>query len=462
MNLDTLRGHVMVLGLGLSGEAVARYVNARRCAGDDVRVTVVDENGGPALHERARGLESVGIEVLLGVSGAPAADLVVASPGIPPASPLMRSARALGVEIISEIELAYRVSRSAWIAVTGTNGKTTTTSLIGHLLTEAGRPVEIVGNIGVPAIAAVEAAGSATILAAEVSSFQLAFTSRFRPRVAVLLNITEDHIDWHGSFDAYTADKARIFANLGAGDFAVIDVDDPGSAPFAADVAARGARVLEVSRHRMPPGGAGVESGVLTLDLDGSLRPLLPIADLRIRGGHNVSNALAAAAAVAAVGVGDEEMALGLRTFEPIEHRLEPVDVVAGVEYFNDSKATNPDAALKAVEAFEGVGLILLLGGRNKGSDFCALAAEAAAKCRAVVAFGEARDEIAAAFDGLECSPEVALGLPDAVLVASRLAHAGDAVVLSPACASFDEFTSYEHRGRVFKELVRGLPGGGS
>ncbi len=462
MSPESPTGHVLVLGLGSSGDAVARYLLGQARAGEAVRVSVVDEHEGPVQSARAAALRELGAEVSLGVSDAPRADMVVASPGIPPSSPLMSSARRTGAEIISEMELAYRVSESAWVAVTGTNGKTTTTSLIGHLLTEAGRPVEVAGNIGPPAIDVAVAAGPATMMVAEVSSFQLALTSTFRPRVAVLLNITEDHIDWHGSFEAYASDKARIFANLGPEDVAVIDVDDAGSAPYATRVAESGARVLRVSRHALPRDGAGIADGALALCAGGVARRLLEIGELQVRGAHNVSNALAAALAAHAVGVPDAEIAEGLRTFAPIEHRLEPVGVVGGVEYFNDSKATNPDATFKAIEAFEGAGLVLLLGGRNKGNDFGPLAAVAADACSAVVAFGEAREEIRAAFLGTRLTPVLVAGLAEAVERASVEARSGDAVVLSPACASFDEFTSYEHRGRVFKECVRAMRGGAS
>jgi UDP-N-acetylmuramoylalanine--D-glutamate ligase len=260
--------------------------------------------------------------------------------------------------------------------------------------------------------------------------------------------------------EAYAADKARVFANQGPDDVAVIDVDDAGSRPYAEAVAARGVRVVRVSRERLLPGGASIVDGRLTLDTaDGELR-LVHVDDLLIKGSHNVGNALAAAAAAVALGVTEEAVRAGLRTFEPIEHRLEPVGEVRGVEYFNDSKATNPDAVSKALTAFEGRGLVVLLGGLNKGNDFRPLAEEVATHCRAAVLFGAARPELEAAFEGLDVRVETAEGLLDALHVASGLAEQGDAVLLSPACASFDEFTSYEHRGRVFKEAVRGMTEG--
>lgn len=458
--MEPLSGDILVLGLGRSGEAVAAYVARHSRAGEATSVFVADEADGEAQAERAGKLRALGVEVELGVTEAPGADLVVASPGIAPSSPLMRSARSIGVEVISEIEFAFRRSRSPWAAITGTNGKTTTTALVAHLLAEAGRAAETVGNVGSPAISVVDDAGQATVLVAEVSSFQLALTSSFRPRVSVLLNVTEDHVDWHGSMEAYTSDKGKVFENQGPGDVAVIDVDDLGSAPFADAVAARGVEVRRVSLHRVPAGGAGLDGKKLTIDLNGSLTPLCDGDDLLIKGNHNVSNALAAAAAVSAFGVPAADIAKGLRTFAPIEHRLEPAGVVAGVEYYNDSKATNPDAVIKAVAAFDDQPLVLLLGGRNKGNDFRALAEAAAPGCRAVVTFGEAGGDIAAAFEGLDAHVVRAGGMLEAVRSAAGLAKQGDAVVLSPACASFDEFTSYEHRGRVFKDAVAALATG--
>ncbi len=300
----------------------------------------------------------------------------------------------------------------------------------------------------------------AEVLVAEVSSFQLANIETFRPRVAVLLNLTPDHINWHGTYEAYAAAKARIFENLSAGDVAVIDVDDPGSAPYADIVAARGVEVVRVGQARRHAAGASVVDGMLTLDTRGGAIRLVTEDELLIRGAHNVSNALAAAAAVHALGVTAKDIQRGLRTFEPIEHRLEPVAEVGGVAWFNDSKATNPDAVLKALTAFGEQPLIVLLGGQNKNNDMRPLAEAVAARAKAAVVFGEAGDEIAEAFEGLGIAFAQTAGLASAVSTAADFAHPGDAVVLSPACASFDEFTSYEHRGTVFKSLVLAMAGG--
>jgi len=448
-----LEGHIIVLGLGRSGMAAARHIAARAVPG--ARVSVYDAAYGPALEKRAQMLRDVGVDVELGASDfASDATLVVASPGIPPASPLMRAARRTGAPVISEIELAYRVSRSPWLAVTGTNGKTTTTMLVTHLLRTAGIPCETVGNIGDPAIGIAGDTGEATVLVTEVSSFQLALTERFHPHVSVLLNVTPDHIDWHGSLEAYARDKGRVFANQGPGDVAVIDIDDPGAAAFAEPVAARGVRVVRVTLGAPDDDGAGVVGGMLMVRHGGRDVVLVRADELPIRGEHNVSNALAASAAALAAGADPDSVREGLRTFQPVAHRLEPVGEVRGAEYFNDSKATNPDAVNKALTAFDDRPLIVLLGGRNKGNDFRGLAEAVAARCRAAVLFGEAGPEIAQAFAEGSLPLVVAGDLAAATHAANDLARPGDVVLLSPACASFDEFSNYEERGERFRDLV--------
>jgi UDP-N-acetylmuramoylalanine--D-glutamate ligase len=454
-------GDVLILGLGVSGHAAARY-----CAdllGTDVRsITVIDGRASEELKARAGELRSCGVEVLLEtplVEGH--YDVCVASPGIPPHSALLKSAREQCDEVVSEIEFAFRRSTQPWVAVTGTNGKTTTTALITHLLVNAGHIARSVGNFGPPAIEAVAEAAESEILVAEVSSFQLALTSTFHPRVAVLLNIAPDHLDWHGSLERYAADKSRILANLGSNDTGVIDVDDPGSAPFAQKLMTESVCVARVSRSELFPDGASVVDGRLTLSSGRGAVSLLDVGELRILGPHNVSNALAACAASHAMGVPLSALASGLASFEPIEHRLEPVDSVGDVEWFNDSKATNPDAVSKAVDALAGRRLIWLLGGRNKGSDFSGLARQMASVVREVIIFGEASTEIAEAFTKHGVNPHVVTGLSQAVGLACELASAGDAVVLSPGCASFDEFENYEDRGRTFKCLVATMAQGG-
>jgi len=453
--VNPLTGDIAVLGTGVTGVAVSQYVLDAISAGAEATLTVYDERDGEQQQAIATELRRLGVTVNLGATEVSLShDVVIASPGIPPSAPLVQSARARAHRVISEIEFAFELSDSPWVAVTGTNGKTTVTSLIAHIIRCAGLPVECVGNIGDPAIAVVGVSGPSTIIVAEVSSFQLALTQQFRPRVAVLLNITPDHIDWHGSLDAYAYDKARIFANMGEGDTAVVDIDDPGSAPYATSLRDQGIVVAPISRSAVPAGGAGLETDELLIDTAAGTFEIVNRSELHIRGDHNVSNALAAARAVSALGVAPALIAEGLRSFVPIAHRLEPIATHSGVEFINDSKATNPGATRMALTAFADRSVILLLGGRNKGNDFSELCDDVRA-CRAVVAFGEAGADIAAALD--ECVTVIrAGGMRDAVEAARQLARPGDVVLLSPACASFDEFSGYAERGDTFRATVNG------
>lgn len=447
-------GHLVVLGLGASGEAAASWALAQAQAGADVRVTVVDSGTSVTLEARAEVLRERGATVLLGAEDVPSADLVVASPGIKPSSALMRAAMVSGTPVISEIELAYRISEAPWAAITGTNGKTTTTALVVHLLREAGFAVEPAGNIGPAAVSVASSMGPAGIIVAEVSSFQLMLTREFHPRVAALLNITPDHLDYHGSMEAYAAEKAKVFANQIPGDTAVIDIDDAGSAPYADRVAATGVTVRRVSRGSAPADGAYLRGDMLMLHESGSEHALVRVDELAIKGDHNVSNALAAAACARSLGADVESLRMGLSTFRPIEHRLEPCGVVHGAEFFNDSKATNPDAVMKALTAFGDRPLVLLLGGRNKGVPMRPLAEAVAARARKAIVFGEAGQELAEAFAGLSIGIVHVSVMAEAVAAACREVQHGDVVVLSPGCTSFDEFSGYDERGRCFKDLV--------
>lgn len=454
---------ILIVGLGASGEACARFCLEVRDSGLALDVTVVDAGDTAALQQRAESLRDAGATVFLGAEEVTGTfDLAVVSPGVPPSAPLFVAAQSASAEMISEIEFAFRESDTPWIAVTGTNGKTTVTSLIGHILTRAGVAARVVGNIGLPATSAVAETGPAGVLVAEVSSFQLALTKTFHPRVAVLLNITPDHLDWHGDMATYTADKAKIFENMGDFDTAVIDIDDAGSAAFVEPVSARGVNVAQISHSSVPSVGGGIDAeGFLVLATPSGPLRLIHSDKLKIRGPHNVSNACAAAVAATAFGVTDEAVRDGLVTFMPLEHRLEPAGIVDGIEFFNDSKATNPDAALKAVAAFAERPTVILLGGRNKDFSFDALAAELGERGVRAVVFGEAADEIASALSSHGVPYEATPGLRAAVEAGVRAATPGGVVVLSPACASFDEFSSYAERGRVFKDTVARLMGEG-
>jgi len=446
---------VAVLGLGRSGQSVIEYLLRHRRDPGELRITAYDSGDSGRLEECATLLRERSVEVFLGATGlCEPADLAVVSPGIAPHSPLFASAAMSSGRMIGELEFAFERSSSPWLAVTGTNGKTTVTALLAHLLQEGGQAVECVGNIGRPAIDVADVCPAGTTIVAEVSSFQLALTQEFRPRVAVLLNISEDHLDWHGSFERYIADKTRIFHNMARGDVAVIDIDDPKLSVIADALELQEVRILRVSRRELESGGAGMLDGVLVLDGPFGPIELVRATELLIPGAHNISNALAAAAAAFAWGVEDEAIRRGLRSFAPVAHRLQRIDTIDGVEYINDSKATNPASTIVALAAFPERGIVLLMGGRNKGSAFDDVAV-AARDCSAkVVAFGEAASEIVSAMRacGVECLSAGLLG--DAVVVARELARPGDVVLLSPGCASFDEFDGFEHRGRYFADQV--------
>lgn len=464
-------GRVLILGLGKSGTAAAEY--CLDVLGSRVEALAVAAGApGEAALAWAEGARERGAVVLFDhetIEGT--YDLCIASPGISENSPFYRSAAAASAEVISEVEFAWRESdaSSKWVAITGTNGKTTTTALTCHLLREAGANAAAVGNIGETCIDAV-AAGNTDVYVAETSSYQLASTRLFAPDVAVVLNITPDHLSWHGSLEAYAAAKWKVLANLGAsGGVAVLDACDDAVRAKIRELRARGG----VSFRYIPIGGAaglgadmratcGADAaafrgagGQLVVAWDGHISDLVFVDDLQIKGGHNQQNALAAAACALVLGATDTAVGEGLLTFRPLEHRIEPAGLVDGVACYNDSKATNVDATLVALTAFLPTRPIVLLGGRDKGTDLAPLVAACEENARAVVCFGEARERFLAAFADSAVSPVLSAGtMEEALDAALSIAEDGDVVVLSPACASFDEFSCFEERGDVFKRLV--------
>lgn len=466
--ISNVIGDVVVLGLGRTGEAAARYLASL----GSPRVGSVTLYGGASSTpgEKTRVLEDAGVRVVCGteeVSGS--YDLAVTSPGIPLDSAFARSAAACSRELVGEVELAFRESPELWVAVTGTNGKTTTTSLTAHLLAAAGMGARTVGNIGTPpteALAAGRAEGE--WLVAELSSFQLASAPTLHPRVAVVLNVTPDHLEWHHTMEAYAAAKERVLANLGAGDLAVVSVDDDFCRAMASRAAARGVRVCELSVAGEPAGpcAAFLREGRLVVRLDGVERELVDASDLQIFGLHNAENALAASAVALELDVDVADVCHGLTSFSPIEHRIEPAGEVAGVRFVNDSKATNTDSVEKALTAFDPGSVVILLGGHDKMTDLSSLAAAVCARCRVAVCFGEAGERIAGALEAARADGAAALEVLraphlreafDAAVVAAR---PGETVLLSPACSSFDEFANMGERGRFFKRLVHELAGG--
>lgn len=438
---------ILVVGLGVTGEAVARRLVA------DGPVAVVDDRpDSAAFAQRAEALEAVGVTVVGGptpeqLAGLVAgAELVVPSPGVPEAHPVYGLAARAGVPLHSEIELAGAAAARRGlplVAVTGTNGKTTVTTLIAEMLSAGGRRALAAGNIGRPLLDAVH--DDVDVVVAEVSSFQLRFTETFRPRVAVFLNVAEDHLDWHPSFEDYVAAKARIFANQAGDDLLVFNADDKAVAAVAASAPA-GSVPFSVSARS----GWRLDGGQL-LRPDG--RALIAVGDLARTGPHDIANALAAAAAAVELGAGDEALHQVLASFSGLPHRVTPVGQSGGVTFVDDSKATNPHAALAALAGFDSV--VLLAGGRNKGLDLGVLRSEAG-RIRAVVAIGEAAGEVEACFDGLR-PVRRAGSMAEAVRLGAELAEPGDTVLLSPACASFDWYTSYAARGDDFAREVKAL-----
>lgn len=403
-------------------------------------------------------------------------DLAIASPGIPYHTPFYQSALKCAKELICEPELAWRISPERWIGVTGTNGKTTTTSLIAHLLNEAGIKARTVGNIGNPCIEAIVKRSADEYLIAELSSYQLYSTVQFAPDTAVLLGITPDHFSWHGSYEAYEQAKLKIFGNLAAESLAVVDAtNEPACAALRAlrenNQPSIGVGTCEGLYHSMAAQcGAqnaayvSPDSHTLTVVFDKKPHELCHIADLKIRGPHNITNALLAASVALHVGATPKQVTQGLQSFSAPEHRLEPCGEVDGVRFYNDSKATNTDAAIKAVESFgddEGRKVIALFGGSDKGTELDELVTACSRNCKTVLCYGEAGERLYKAFS--TCDAFEVLPLKDfseACVAAVAASAEGDTILLSPACASFDEFPCFEARGGAFKEFVAGLRAG--
>jgi UDP-N-acetylmuramoylalanine--D-glutamate ligase len=440
---------VLVVGLARTGLASALF-----CAGRGAAVTATDISSEEALADAAAKLRAAGVALELGGHSMETflkQDLIIQSPGVPAELSYFVAAREHGVPVWSEIELASRLLRGRLIAVTGSNGKTTTTALLGHICATAGLPTIVAGNIGTPLISRVDASSEASITVAEVSSFQLETIARFRPDVAVWLNLTPDHLDRHASFHMYGQAKARIFENQVESDAAVINHDDPESRSHAPSRP----RVFWFSRLAEVPQGAWLRGEELVFRTAGRDAALLRLQDIGLRGAHNVENVLAAACAARLAGIPAAAIAEGVRTFAGVEHRLEFVAEIAGVSYFNDSKATNVDATLKALDAFPR-GLFVILGGKDKGGDFTLLRQPLEQRARLALLIGAAAPKLEAQIHG--AVPLLNAGtLEAAVRAAAERAEPGDTVLLAPACASFDQFDNYEHRGRVFKQVVRAL-----
>ena len=437
----------MVVGAARSGVAAAELL-ARQGA----IVTLTEARDG---FDGADRLREAGIQLELGGhrrDTLTAADLVVVSPGVPMARPLFEEARARGVEIIGELELASRWILGHVIAVTGTKGKSTTTTLLGRMLTAAGRRVLVGGNIGVPLSAQVDASTAETLHVVETSSFQLETTTTFRPWVAVWLNFSDDHLDRHPSVDSYASAKARIFANQAADDWALFNADDPVVTARSDSVIAR--RAPFALSGRIATGFVVDGEWIVKRTAVGAER-LVPVAAVELTGRHMLNNVLAATAAASIAGVTPQAMTEALRGFHGLEHVMEPAGEVRGVRFVNDSKATNIEAARRSIESFPG-GVVVIIGGRFKGGDLRQLREPLFATGRAVVAIGEAAPLVRDALSGVVPIVD-AVSMRDAVARGYDAAACEGVVLLAPACASFDWFRDYAERGDSFKEEVKQL-----
>jgi len=450
--LHSLAGRrATVVGLARSGVAAARLL---RAAG--ALVTGTDAKSLDALGSEARALAAAGVRLCVGPGAADAfvgADLVVVSPGVPLAGAALAPARAAGVPIIGELELGWRALEADTIAITGTNGKTTTTALTGTLLAEQPRPVLVAGNIGTPLAAHALTFPADGLVVCEVSSFQLETIDAFRPRVAVVLNLTPDHLDRHGTFGGYVDAKARIFANQTDADCAVLNADDE---PTAALAARTRAHVVWFSRRRALEHGVFVHDGWIAARLNGHAEEICPVSEIFLRGAHNVENVLAATACALWTGIASSTVRRAVARFRGVAHRLEFVRDLRGAQYYNDSKGTNVASTLRALESF-GEPIVLIAGGLGKGQDFSPLAVAARGRVSHAIVLGADGPRLAAALRTGGVPVTEAASLREAVDAASGLARPGDVVLLSPACASFDMFDDYEHRGDVFKQLVERL-----
>jgi UDP-N-acetylmuramoylalanine--D-glutamate ligase len=443
---------VLVVGLGRSGRAAALFLRHR-----GAQVTVSDVRSAKALEKEIPMLLEAGIAVEAGGHGLLTfrrQDLLVLSPGVPLDTPEVRQVRGFGQTILGEVELASRFLKGKTIAITGSNGKTTTTTLCGEILKASGVPTLVGGNIGVPVVELADASTEDGWNVLEISSFQLETTDTFRPKIAVLLNITPDHLDRHGSFDNYRAAKERIFVNQTADDFLVLNADDE----VAVGAAARArSNVFWFSRTKVVRQGAFVHQGVVMFRPSerAAAEPVLPVSAIPLQGDHNLENVLAAVTVARLAGVGAPVIEETVRGFRAVEHRLEFVAEIHGVRFYNDSKATNVDAAAKAIAAFAG-GVHLILGGKDKDSDYRTLVPLLKERVRAVYTIGAAAEKIASHLE--DAVPIRRAGtLAKALEMASGAARPGETVLLAPACASFDQFLNYEERGEQFKQAVQAL-----
>lgn len=443
---------VLIIGAGKTGVAAAQVLhNLGAC------VTVCDIKRDYLLADTLQQLKDIPVKVIAGVypditkSGI---DMLVMSPGVPQNIPPVAAAVELGIPVWSEIELASTMFDAPIVAVTGTNGKTTTTSLLGQMFQDAGKATIVAGNIGVPLVGEVNRITSEHIVVLEVSSFQLEAIHTFRPKIGIIINLTPDHLDRHRTMSEYRKVKQSLFRNQGKGDFSILNYDDEYVKSMAADA---GGEVIFFSLRHTLDTGAYLSGEDIYFSYQGKKDYICSKNELYIKGSHNVENALSAICAGRLMGIKSESIRHTLKTFKGVKHRLQLVDEIHGVKYINDSKGTNPDATIKAIESYSEP-IILILGGKNKGSNFDGLAKYVSTRVKEVILLGEAAPEIIIALEtaGYNKYSQVE-SLEQAVVRAARIASIGDVVLLSPACASWDMFNNYEERGDLFINQVAAL-----
>jgi len=446
--MDLSGRRVLVVGLGRTGVATARFLVKR-----EAKVIIIDEKPASELESAIRDIGSLNVDLQLGKHNTdilPRFDLVVPSPGVPPFNYLLAGALERGIPIISEIELASGFIKKPMIAITGTNGKTTTTKLVGKMLLQWGKKIFEGGNIGNPLIAFVDGKQREDYLVVEVSSFQLQWVDSFHPFISVLLNVSPDHLDYHGTFDEYRRVKERLFTNHCETDVAVLNADDPVTESLSEKIAAK---VKRFSSSFKLEEGIFIDGSVLRYRDRKGRNEEYPLEGIKLPGNHNLENIMAAILVSRSVGCPRNKIIDALADFEGIPHRMEFVGVKNGVKFYNDSKGTNVDAVARALEIFPRP-VILLLGGRDKGGDFTVLSGLILEKVRELIFFGEAGKQINSLVGGI-VTTKITKNLKEAVTMAWNDSVSGDVVLLSPGCASFDEFASYEARGNFFKDFVR-------
>jgi UDP-N-acetylmuramoylalanine--D-glutamate ligase len=450
-SIELRKKRVLVVGLARTGVATALF-----CAGHNAVVSATETRGESELGEAAAKLRQAGVALELGGHTEKmflAQDLIIPSPGVPADDPFLRLARSKGITVWSEIELAYRFLEGKLVGITGSNGKTTTTTLVHHILKSGAVNAILAGNVGTPLISVVEKITPGSAAVVELSSFQLELIEKFRPNIGALLNLTPDHLDRHKTMEAYSAAKARIFENQTELDAAILNADDAASVEYAP----KKPQVFWFSRRKRVAQGACLRGERIVLVHDGKEESVMDAGEIPLPGAHNLENVLAAVIIARLAGVDTETVAKAVKTFAGVEHRLEFVAEIQGVRYYNDSKATNVDATRKALDAFPGR-VLILLGGKDKGSDYTLLQQPLREKAILALLIGAAAEKIESQIAGT-VAIERAGTISRAVEIASQAARPGDVVLLAPACASFDQFENYEERGRVFKELVRSLAG---